>query len=339
MALRKKLWESSDFNGKFVYSFSRYYGSNKVDFKEAKDYPMLAMIPVAQEVMECRRLVMQGVSTLLKMVPVLACKLLVASNVVARIKFEWIVGGLKDVLVPVEAFHLKHMFQDVIKHHQSECVGVNGAESLLPDELVLVASETLRAWEILRNGMEKLLKVYPAKARLHGVFKYESEQGIHFWRRANVDDLVPSKSVWRWRPQDPQVPSNEGKGFYGHAPAIIKLCTQAGVIAPPKVSLHDETAGCKYHTWRSKKLPRIVRSQMCVELLIVVTFDLKWENELHRSPRKTMNDYEVRDGWQYQLSTYCPPSLHEKGEQICSFALAMDIEQECIVERVKARKE
>ncbi|KAM0958774.1 hypothetical protein ACFX15_023438 [Malus domestica] len=332
MALRKKLWESSDFNGKFVYSFSRYYSSNKVDLRKlkpmihnkiqnpAKDYPMLAMIPVAQEVMECRRLVMQGVSTLLKMVPVLACKLLVGSNVVARIKFEWIVGGLKDVLVPVEAFHLKHMFQDVIKHHQSECVGVNGAESLLPDELILVASETLRAWEILRNGMEKLLKVYPAKvcrhylevrfglsghkARLHGVFKYESEQGIHFWRRANVDDHVPSKSVWRWQPQDPQVPSNEGKGFYGHAPAMIKLCTQAGVIAPPKVSLHDETAGCKYHTWRSK-----------------------------------MNDYEVRDGWQYQLSTYCPPSLHDKGEQICSFALAMDIEQECIVERVKARKE
>ncbi|TQD89968.1 hypothetical protein C1H46_024452 [Malus baccata] len=46
---------------------------NKIQ-NRAKDYPMLAMIPVAQEVMECRRLVMQGVSTLLKMVPVLACK-------------------------------------------------------------------------------------------------------------------------------------------------------------------------------------------------------------------------------------------------------------------------
>ncbi|KAM1218379.1 hypothetical protein TB2_045505 [Malus domestica] len=172
------------------------------------------------------------------------------------------------------------MFQDVIKHHQrfdfervpavvelcwqagandgnhlnwnseSDCVGVDGAESLSSDELILVASGTLRAWDILRNGVEKLLMVYPAKvckhcseihvgpsghkARLCGIFKYESRQGTHFWRKANVDDLVPPKTVWRRRPQDPQVLLNEGRGFYGHAPAVVELCTQAGAIAPPK---------------------------------------------------------------------------------------------------------
>nr|XP_028945720.1 APO protein 4, mitochondrial-like [Malus domestica] len=282
MALRKKLCEGSNFNGKIMDNFARYY-SSKMDLRKlkpmiqkriqnrAKDYLVPAMVPVAQEVFNSRRLVMQGVSTLLKMVPVLACKPLYLNgpdsslNVIFRSNLcdstkghliqtccgfkrrgknrvhEWIVGGLKDVLVPVEAFHLKHMFQNVIKHHQrfdfervhavvelcwqagandgnylnwnseSDCVGVDGAESLSSDELILVASGTLRAWEILRNGVEKLLMVYPAKvckhcsevhvgpsghkARLCGIFKYESWQGTHFWRKANVDDLVPPKTV------------------------------------------------------------------------------------------------------------------------------------------------
>ncbi|XP_050160601.1 APO protein 4, mitochondrial [Malus sylvestris] len=307
MALRKKLCERSNFNGKIMDSFARYYRS-KMDLRKlkpmiqkriqnrAKDYPVPAMVPVAQEVLDSRRLVLQGVSTLLKMVPVLACKfcpevyigekghlIQTCCGFKRRGKnrvHEWIVGGLKDVLVPVETFHLKHMFQDVIKHHQrfdfervpavvelcwqagandgnhlnwnseSDCVGVDGAESLSSDELILVASGTLRAWDILRNGVEKLLMVYPAKvckhcseihvgpsghkARLCGIFKYESWQGTHFWRKANVDDLVPPKTVWRRRPQDPQVLLNEGRGFYGHAPAVVELCTQAGAIAPPK---------------------------------------------------------------------------------------------------------
>ena len=85
MALRKKLCERSNFNGKIMDSFARYYRS-KMDLRKlkpmiqkriqnrAKDYLVPAMVPVAQEVFNSRRLVMQGVSTLLKMVPVLACK-------------------------------------------------------------------------------------------------------------------------------------------------------------------------------------------------------------------------------------------------------------------------
>ncbi|KAM1052752.1 hypothetical protein ACFX13_000341 [Malus domestica] len=49
-----------------------------------------------------------------------------------------------------------------------------------------------------------------------------------------MDDLVPPKTVWRRRPQDPQVLLNEGRGFYGHTAAVVEPCTQAGAIAPPK---------------------------------------------------------------------------------------------------------
>ena len=195
---------------------------------------------------------------------------------------KWITGSLKDVLVPVEAFHLKNMFQDVIKHNQrfdydrvpavvelcwqagandehlysgtwnpeSDCVAVEGAESLSPAEIALVANGTLRAWESLRNGLKKLLMVYPTKvckdcsevhvgpsghkARLCGLFKYERWQGTHFWRKASIDDLVPPNIVWRKRRQDPPVLLNEGKGYYGHAPAVVELCSQAGAIVPLK---------------------------------------------------------------------------------------------------------
>lgn len=86
MALRKKLWQIHV--GDFVSSYvvhSRFYRS-KVDFKRlrpmilerirnrAEDYPVKAMIPVAYEVLRARRLLIQGVSTLMQIYPVLACK-------------------------------------------------------------------------------------------------------------------------------------------------------------------------------------------------------------------------------------------------------------------------
>ncbi|KAK9285636.1 hypothetical protein L1049_024834 [Liquidambar formosana] len=311
MALRKKLWCTilEDVNG--CTMFSRFY-SSKVDLKKlrpmilkriesrAKDYPIQAMIPVAQDVLKTRALLIQGVSTLINVFPVMACKFCpevyigekghliqtchgykrYAKNQV----HEWISGGLNDILVPVETFHLQNMFQDVIKHHQrfdldrvpavvelcwqagadpyndnlhvggwksdSMCGDVVGAESLSPHDMRLIAKGTLRAWEALRHGVQKLLLAYPAKvckhcsevhvgpsghkARLCGVFKYETWHGTHFWKKAEVDDLVPSKLVWRRRPQDPPVLLDEGRDYYGHAPAVVDLCTQAGAIAPSK---------------------------------------------------------------------------------------------------------
>lgn len=197
---------------------------------------------------------------------------------------EWVAGGLNDILVPVEAFHLQHMFQNVVKHHErfdlervpavvelcwqagadpndknllagtsksdGNCSAVNGVESLSSLELRSVAKSTLNAWETLRDGVQKLLLVYSVKvckycsevhvgpsghlARNCGVFNYQSWRGKHFWKKAEVNDLVPPKIVWRRRPRDPPVLLDEGRDFYGHAPAVVDLCTKAGIIAPTK---------------------------------------------------------------------------------------------------------
>lgn len=67
---------------------SRLYSSSnwKVDMKKlrpmileriknrAKDYPVKAMIPVAEDVLKARTLLLQGVSTLLQITPVWSCK-------------------------------------------------------------------------------------------------------------------------------------------------------------------------------------------------------------------------------------------------------------------------
>ncbi|OWM78570.1 APO protein 4, mitochondrial isoform X2 [Punica granatum] len=267
----------------------------------AKDYPVPAMVPVAQDVLKARGLLIQGVSVLLKVFRVTACKF--CSEVYIGEKghliqtchgyrrrgknrvHEWIYGGINDILVPVETFHLHNMFQDVIEHHQrfdfpripavmelcyqagaepqeektlySSSISSAGAhtdnievESLSDYDLSLIANGTLKAWEMVRSGVRKLLMAYPAKvckycsevhvgpsghkARLCGVFKYESWRGPHFWRKAKVDDLVPQKIVWYRRPQDPPVLVDQGRDFYGHAPAVVALCVQAGAVPPVK---------------------------------------------------------------------------------------------------------
>ncbi|KAF9614304.1 hypothetical protein IFM89_017284, partial [Coptis chinensis] len=196
---------------------------------------------------------------------------------------EWIDGSLNDILVPVEAFHLHNIFQDLIKHDQrfdfdripaalelccqaganiyeenlhscnwASDTNENGvaADSRTQQELQSVAIETLEAWENLRSGVQRLLLVYPAKvckhcsevhvgpsghkARLCGVFKHESWRGSHMWKKAEVDDFIPPKVVWRRRPQDPLVLCNEGRDFYGHAPAVVELCFQAGAVVHNK---------------------------------------------------------------------------------------------------------
>lgn len=292
----------------------RYYSSKAkvVDLKKlrpmilkrienrAKDYPVKAMVPVANEVLKARTTLYRGVCILLQRVPVWACKycqevfigesgheIRTCGGFRHRPKVhvhEWTSGSLNNILVPVEAFHLKFMFQNVIEHNQrfdfdripavlelcwqagayvnDKMVDLNsysqdgilgavvGAESLSDKEITFVANVTLKAWETVRSGIEKLLLVYPTKvcehcsevhvgpsghkARLCGVFNYEGWRGKHFWRKARVDDLVRPNIVWYRRPQDPAVLKNEGRDYYGHAPAVVDLCTKAGAVAPSK---------------------------------------------------------------------------------------------------------
>ncbi|XP_043722996.1 APO protein 4, mitochondrial-like isoform X2 [Telopea speciosissima] len=247
--------------------------------RRARDYPVRAMIPVANDVVKARALLIEGVSTLIKFIPIKACKRRAKNQ-----EHTWIAGTLNDILVPVEAFHLQGMSQDAIKHDQrfdierlpavlelccqaganvyDECLYNNSstsdngkndcvvAESLSQHELTSVAKLTLEALERLREGVQKLLLVYPAKvckccsevhigpsshkAQLYGVFKYEGRRGTHLWKKAKVDDLVPPKVVWRQRPQDPPVLLDKGRDFYGRAPAVIELCLQAGATIPAK---------------------------------------------------------------------------------------------------------
>ncbi|XP_037492187.1 APO protein 4, mitochondrial [Jatropha curcas] len=292
----------------------RFY-SSKVDWKKlrpmilkrvenrAKVYPIQEMLPLAQEVLGVRMLLIQGISILTRVIPVVACKFCPEVYIGEKghlIKtcwgyrrgpknqvHEWITGGLNDIVVPAETFRLDNMFQKIIKHDQrfdfdrvpavvelcrqagaevsSEIVigDSDEAQSLSPSDLVFVANKTLRAWETVRSGVQKLLFVYPSKvckhcsevhvgpsghkARLCGIFKYESWRGTHFWKKAGVDDLVPPKIVWRRRPQDPPVLLDEWRNFYGHAPAVVDLFTKAGAIAPTKYYCMMKVQGLTKH--------------------------------------------------------------------------------------------
>ncbi|CAG7882936.1 unnamed protein product [Brassica rapa] len=44
-------------------------------------------------------------------------------------------------------------------------------------------------------GAKRFTRPSGHKARLCGVFKYESYQGTHYWERSSVNDLVPEKVV------------------------------------------------------------------------------------------------------------------------------------------------
>ncbi|XP_074277040.1 APO protein 4, mitochondrial-like [Silene latifolia] len=257
-------------------------------------YPIKSMIPVAQQVLKARSQLINGVSTLLKALPVFSCKFcpeVYVGETGHLIKscwgykrlgknnlHRWTRASLEDILVPVETFHLKSRDQDIIKHYQRfdfervpaviELCHQAGApledsnfqstndmsdsvvDSLSTDDLIVIGTRTLGAWETLREGVKKLMLVYSVKvckhcsevhvgpsghtARLCGVFKFQSWQGTHFWEKAGVDDVVPPTTVWFRRPQDPPVLVNEGRDYYGHAPAVVDLCCKAGAFPPVK---------------------------------------------------------------------------------------------------------
>ncbi|KAL1534607.1 APO protein 4, mitochondrial [Salvia divinorum] len=266
--------------------------------QRAHDYPVKPILPVAREVLRARSALYSGVSTLIRHIPVWACKycpeiyigegghLIQTCHGYRRHGkkkvHEWVNGNVDDVIVPVESFHLQKMFQNIIKHqerfdHQRVpavvelCLqaGVDAndpsvsssvitpfdnadnhssSQSLSEDDLRLIGRQTLDAWEKHRSGVHKLLFVYPArvckhccevhvgpsghKARTCGVFKYENWHGTHFWKKATVDDMVPPKRVWYRRRQDPPILVDQGRNYYGHAPAVVDLCSKAGALVP-----------------------------------------------------------------------------------------------------------
>lgn len=115
------------------------------------------------------------------------------------------------------------------------------------EEISLIAEETLLAWENMRTGAKKLMKMYTVrvcgycpevhvgpgghKAQNCGAHKHQQRNGQHGWQAAVLDDLIPPRYVWHV--PDVNVPlQKELRSFYGQAPCIVELCAQAGVSVP-----------------------------------------------------------------------------------------------------------
>lgn len=116
------------------------------------------------------------------------------------------------------------------------------------EDTILVAEETLVSWEKMRAGAKRLMSMYPVrvcgycpevhvgptghKAQNCGAHKHQQRNGQHGWQAAVLDDLIPPRYVWHvpdvsGPPMQPSL-----KSFYGQAPAVVELCTQAGAGVP-----------------------------------------------------------------------------------------------------------
>lgn len=122
--------------------------------------------------------------------------------------------------------------------------------SLSSEEVIQIAEMTLRIWEMMRSGAQKLMKKYSVrvcgycpevhigprghKVRVCGEFKHQWRQGQHGWQEAGIDDLIPPKYVWHVPNLAAPLLLNEMRRYYGQAPAIVELCVQAGAAVPSK---------------------------------------------------------------------------------------------------------
>ncbi|EPS60487.1 hypothetical protein M569_14314, partial [Genlisea aurea] len=170
----------------------------------SKNYPIKALIPVADEVLRAREILHCGVSALITRIPIWACKFCPEVYIgesghliqtcrgyrhhAKNKRHQWIEAQPHNVLLPVETFHLDKSFQTVIKHDRrfdfdripavvELCLQAGAAsdhrasdrngEAVSEDELRLVGMHTLKAWESLRTGVHRLLCAYPARVCRH----------------------------------------------------------------------------------------------------------------------------------------------------------------------------
>lgn len=116
------------------------------------------------------------------------------------------------------------------------------------EETTLLAEETLRAWDQMRRGAKKLMKMYlvrvcgycpevhvgPSghKAQNCGAFKHQQRNGQHGWQAAVLNDLIPPRYVWHVPDVNGPPMERELRNFYGQAPAVVEMCIQAGAAVP-----------------------------------------------------------------------------------------------------------
>ncbi|GAV84862.1 APO_RNA-bind domain-containing protein [Cephalotus follicularis] len=133
----------------------------------------------------------------------------------------------------------------VTEIHNSEIVAPSDEEGI-----ILLAEETLMAWEQMRKGAKKLMRVYSVrvcgycpevhvgptghKAQNCGERKHQQRNGQHAWQAAVLDDLIPPRYVWHVPVVNGLPLQRELRNFYGKAPAVVEMCIQAGVAVPDK---------------------------------------------------------------------------------------------------------
>ncbi|KAM7472922.1 hypothetical protein LguiA_011105 [Lonicera macranthoides] len=117
------------------------------------------------------------------------------------------------------------------------------------EETAALAKETLEAWEEMRIGANRLMKMYPVrvcgycpevhvgptghKAQNCGAHKHQQRNGQHGWQAAVLNDLIPPRYVWHVPNLEEPLLKRELRNFYGQAPAVVEICVQGGA-APPE---------------------------------------------------------------------------------------------------------
>lgn len=127
----------------------------------------------------------------------------------------------------------------------------NAAPVPPPEDVQMIAQETMNAHEAVRSGVAKLMRKYKVKAcgycsevhvgpwghnaKLCGEFKHQWRDGKHGWQGAVVDEVVPPNYVWHVRdPKGPPLRGGTLKPYYGKAPAVVEVCMQAGAQVPER---------------------------------------------------------------------------------------------------------
>ncbi|THF95007.1 hypothetical protein TEA_013349 [Camellia sinensis var. sinensis] len=116
------------------------------------------------------------------------------------------------------------------------------------EETALLAEETLQAWEKMRRGAKKLMRMYTVrvcgycpevhvgpsghKAQNCGAHKHQQRNGQHGWQAAVINDLIPPRYVWHVPDVNKPVLERELRNFYGQAPAVVEICVQGGAAVP-----------------------------------------------------------------------------------------------------------
>ena len=116
------------------------------------------------------------------------------------------------------------------------------------EEKVALAEETLQAWERMRRGAKRLMRMYHVrvcgycpeihvgaqghKAQNCGAHKHQQRNGQHGWQSAVLDDLIPPRFVWHVPNVNGPPLQRELRDFYGQAPAVVEMCIQAGAALP-----------------------------------------------------------------------------------------------------------